>query len=243
MSRVLRNLRDLPQPDPELVDSGATLADRCAAYLKGLLLDGGLEPGQPISIAAVTRAMGVSRQPVMDAVRRLEIEGFIQVLPQIGCRVVSPKAEAVGDFFQLFARSEGLVCRLAAERRSDEQAQALQALARDVLRQSNMAGPPDAGDPRYRHLNRRLHDAIHAMARSPIASEISVSMWDRSDFYLRAAFGSLYFSPAVRRAHAAIVAAIVAGDAATADAATVAHLSGVGERAVGRLKSRLGIVD
>lgn len=243
MSRMLRNLRDLPQPDPELVDSGATLADRCAAYLKGLLLDGGLEPGQPISIAAVTRAMGVSRQPVMDAVRRLEIEGFIQVLPQIGCRVVSPRAEAVGDFFQLFARSEGLVCRLAAERRSDEQVQALQALARDVLRESNMAGPPDAGDPRYRHLNRRLHNAIHAMARSPIASEISVSMWDRSDFYLRAAFGSLYFSPAVRRAHAAIVAAIVAGDAATADAATVAHLSGVGERTVGRLKAKMGIVS
>lgn len=243
MSRVLRNLRDLPQPDPELVDSGATLADRCAAYLKGLLLDGGLEPGQPISIAAVTRAMGVSRQPVMDAVRRLEIEGFIQVLPQIGCRVVSPKAEAVGDFFQLFARSEGLVCRLAAERRSDEQVQALQALARDVLRESNMAGPPDAGDPRYRHLNRRLHDAIHQLARSPIAAEISASMWDRSDFYLRAAFGSLYFSPAVRRAHAAIVAAIVAGDAETADAATVAHLSGVGERTVKRLKARLGIVS
>jgi DNA-binding GntR family transcriptional regulator len=68
-------------------------------------------------------------------------------------------------------------------------------------------------------------------------------MWDRSDFYLRAAFGSLYFSPAVRRAHATIVAAIVAGDADTADAATVTHLSGIGERAVGRLKSRLGIVD
>ena len=157
--------------------------------------------------------------------------------------MVSPKAEAVGDFFQLFARSEGLVCRLAAERRSDEQVQALQALARDVLRESNMAGPPDAGDPRYRHLNRRLHDAIHQLARSPIAAEISASMWDRSDFYLRAAFGSLYFSPAVRRAHAAIVAAIVAGDAETADAATVAHLSGVGERTVKRLKARLGIVS
>ena len=243
MSRLLRTIRDLPQPDPEIGESGATLADRCASYLKGLLLDGGLEPGQPISIAAVTRAMGVSRQPVMDAVRRLEIEGFIQVLPQIGCRVVAPKAEAVGDFFRFFARSEGLVCRMAAERRSEEQAQALQLLADLILRESSAGGPPDGNDPRYRHLNRRLHDAIHAMARSPIASEISASMWDRCDFYSRAAFGSLYFSPAVRRAHAAIVAAIVAGDAETADAATVAHLSGVGERAVGRLKARLGIVS
>jgi DNA-binding GntR family transcriptional regulator len=242
MPRPLRNLRDLPEPDPELLDSGATLADRCASYLKGLLLDGGLEPGQPISIAAVTRAMGVSRQPVMDAVRRLEIEGFIQVLPQIGCRVVAPKAEAVGDFFQFFARAEGLVCRLAAERRSAEAANALQHLADLMLRESSNAGPPDAGDPTYRHLNRRLHNAIHEMAGSPIASEISASMWDRCDFYSRAAFGSLYFSPAVRRAHAAIVAAIVAGDADTADRATVAHLSGVGERAVTRLKSRLGIV-
>lgn len=243
MPRMLRNLRDLPAPDPDLLDSGATLADRCEAYLKDLLLDGGLEPGQPISIAAVTRAMGVSRQPVMDAVRRLEIEGFIQVLPQIGCRVVAPRAEAVGDFFQFFARAEGLVCRLAAQRRNAEEAEALRALADSVLRESSAAGPPDSGDPTYRHLNRRLHNAIHALARSPIASEISASMWDRSDFYSRAAFGTLYFSPAVRRAHVAIVAAIAAGDAATADAATVAHLSSVGERAVTRLKARLGITD
>ncbi|MGE3907054.1 MAG: GntR family transcriptional regulator, partial [Reyranellaceae bacterium] len=187
----------MPQPDPELVESGATLADRCAAYLKGLLLDGGLEPGQPVSIAAVTRAMGVSRQPVMDAVRRLAGEGFIQVLPQIGCRVVSPQPDSVGDFFQLFARSEGLVCRLAAERRTVHEAEALQKLAHEVLLESRDGGAPDDQDPRYRHLNRRLHDAIHRLARSPVAAEISTSMWDRSDFYLRAAFGSLYFSPAV----------------------------------------------
>jgi len=241
MPRPLRNLRELPQPGPDLLASGDTLADRCASYLKGLLLDGGLEPGQPISIAAVTRAMEVSRQPVMDAVRRLEIEGFIQVLPQIGCRVVAPKAEAVGDFFQFFARAEGLVCRLAAERRSEEQAKALQLLVDLLLRESSAAGPPDAGDPTYRHLNRRLHNAIHDMARSPIASEISASMWDRCDFYSRAAFGSLYFSPAVRRAHAAIVTAIVAGDGDAADSVTVAHLSGVGERAVTRLKAKIGI--
>jgi len=243
MPRSLRNLRDLPQPSSELLRSGDTLADRCAAYLKGLLLDGGLEPGQPISIAAVTRAMNVSRQPVMDAVRRLEIEGFIQVMPQIGCRVVAPKAEAVGDFFQFFARAEALVCRLAAERRSAQQAQDLQALADEVLRESRQAGPPDAGDPTYRRLNRRIHDAIHEMARSPIASEISLILWDRSDFYSRAAFGSLYFSPAVRRAHATIVGAIVAGDAEAADTATVTHLSTVGERAVKRLKAKLGITD
>ena len=242
MPRTLRNLRDLPEPPADLLMSGDTLADRCAAYLKRLLLDGGLEPGQPISIAAVTRAMNVSRQPVMDAVRRLEIEGFIQVMPQIGCRVVAPKAEAVGDFFQFFARAEGLVCRLAAERRTDEQANALQLLADLLLRESSIAGPPDSGDPTYRHLNRRLHNAIHELARSPIASEISASMWDRSDFYSRAAFGSLYFSPAVRRAHATIVGAIVAGDAETADSATVGHLSTVGERAVKRLKAKLGIV-
>ena len=243
MPRPVLISRDLPPPDPDLIESGATLADRCTTYLKGLLLDGGLEPGQPVSIAAVTRAMGVSRQPVMDAVKRLAAEGFIQVMPQIGCRVISPQPDSVGDFFQLFARSEALVCRLAAQRRTAEQAAALQKLAHAVLRESNEAGAPDNQDPRYRHLNRRLHDAIHQLARSPVASEISASMWDRSDFYLRAAFGSLYFSPAVRRSHAAIVAAIVAGDADTADHATVEHLTGVGERTVKRLKAKMGLPD
>lgn len=226
-----------------MIDGGATLSDRCASYIKGLLLDGGLDPGQPVSIAAVTRAMGVSRQPAMDAVKRLQAEGFIIVQPQIGCRVVSPRAEHVGDFFKLFARSEALVSRLAAERRTEEECGTLRDLANRVLRDSDSTGAPEVRDSRYRHVNRRLHRHIHDLARSPIAAEIAAAMWDRSDFYLRAAFGSLSFSQRVRSAQGTVVSAIIAGDGDAADGATVDHLERLGERTVKRLRARRGILS
>jgi DNA-binding GntR family transcriptional regulator len=174
----------------------------------------------------------VSRQPAMEAVKRLAADGFVTILPQIGCRVVQPEPDHVADFYRLFASSEGLIARLAAERRTEVEAEAFGELSRQVEAEAGKAGLPEQRSPVYRALNRRRYEAVHAMAHSPIAAAIAAGMWDRSDFYIRAAFGSLYFSETVRVAHAAVTAAIVAGDADMAEVETVRYLTEVGTRTV-----------
>lgn len=222
----------LPPPN-DAGDARASIsADR---YLRGLLLDGGLEPGDMVPIDAVARRLTMSRQPVRDAVNRLALEGLVDVLPQVGCRVTRPDAAAVADFFAVFAASEAVVAGMAATRRDDAEANTLRRRAVDIARRAALAGPPAGRDPAYRTLNREFHEALHELARSPAASRIAETFWDRSDFYIRAAFGSLYFSPRVRRAHRAIVDAVVAGDAAAAELATRAHLATVGHDVATRL--------
>ena len=66
------------------------LHDLAYAYLKNLLLGGGLDPGDQISSEGVSRVLSVSRAPVSDAIRRLTVEGLLEILPQVGCRVVLP---------------------------------------------------------------------------------------------------------------------------------------------------------
>src|SRR5262245_57847238 len=108
---------------------GAIPSDRTGQRLSQVLLDelrerllGGRYPvGTRISIEEVKAEFGVSKQPVMDAMRRLEATGIVQIVPQSGCRVAHYSAQEIRDFFNLFGRFEGEIAAAAATRRSDAQ--------------------------------------------------------------------------------------------------------------------------
>jgi DNA-binding GntR family transcriptional regulator len=197
--------------------------------LRERLLEGPLGAGESLSVVDLAAELGCSRVPVMEALKRLAGEGFVTIVPQVGCHVVNPAADEVRDFFALFAAVEGTVTAFAATRRGAAEVVAFEALCADIERAAAAAAPPGRPDPTYRRLNARLHSAIHAMARSPMTTALARGLWDRSDFYIRLAFGSLYFSARVRAAHRAMREAIVAGDAAAARAAVGAHLVAVGD--------------
>lgn len=201
-------------------------AERCYFHLKSLLLDGGLDPGDEVSIEELRRSLCTSRQPVMDAVKRLAVEGFITITPQVGCQVTVPDPDQVDDFYKLFAGSESVITRLAAERRSEAEARSYARLAAEIADEAAHAGDPASRDPTYHHLIRRRQQAIHEMARSPVITEIASAMWDRSNFYIRAALGSAYFSSHVRRLHREIDDAIISGDGAEAESATRRYIDG-----------------
>ncbi|MEQ8662038.1 MAG: GntR family transcriptional regulator [Gammaproteobacteria bacterium] len=213
-------------------------AEHAYQHLRTALLEGPLGPGDALSVVALTRELGCSRVPVMEALKRLAGEGFVDIVPQVGCRVARPDGAEVRDFFTLFAAAEGTVTAFAAARRDAaglaEFAEVCAAVDAGLAR----ARPPGAADPTYRRLNLLFHGCIHRLAQSPLATALARGLWDRSDFYIKVAFGSLYFSHRVRTAHAAIRAAIVAGDAAAAEQATRAHLAAVGTAVAAALAPR-----
>jgi DNA-binding GntR family transcriptional regulator len=223
--------------------AGSARSDAAYAHLKERLLEGDLAAGAKISVVEITRDLECSRVPVMEALKRLESEGFVRIVPQVGCRVVTPLPADVRDFFSLFAAVEGTVTRFAAARRSPAEAAEFDATCAGIDAALRAAAPPGEPDPTYRRLNLLFHSHIHRMARAPVATAIASGLWDRSDFYIKLAFGSLYFSRPVREAHAAIRAAIAAGDASAAGAAIAGQLEYVGERvadALGRQAVRPG---
>ena len=82
--------------------------------LKERLLTGRYPVGSRISIEEVKAEFGVSKQPVMDAMRRLEATGIVEIVPQSGCRVAHYSAQEIKDFFNLFGRFEGEIAAAAA---------------------------------------------------------------------------------------------------------------------------------
>jgi DNA-binding GntR family transcriptional regulator len=154
--------------------------------IEGRLLDGIYIPGQKLVVEDLSTEFGVSRQPIMEALRVLSTEGLVTIIPQVGCRVASYGAQEVRDFFALFATMEGAVAALAATRRTDADLRALNevsALIGALVDEEDLTERAHS----YRIRNREFHAQIHAMADSAIIADLSRRMWNLSDFLINTA--------------------------------------------------------
>ena len=194
--------------------------------LKERLLEGRYAAGGPLSTEALRTEFGVSRQPVMEALRRLSADGLVEIMPQVGCRVREYSQRDVSDFFVMFGGFEGTIAGIAALRRTPEQLRELHNVSShiDALRSNPDGAERSAG---YRIFNRRFHQVIHEMAHSRIVSDTSHRMWDLSDFLINTAGTPQPLSSALDDRHAdheRIRAALIAGDNELARAEMERHI-------------------
>lgn len=91
------------------------LASLVYGGIKDALLEGEHEAAERLSVDQIARAHGVSKQPVMSALRRLSIDGLVEIIPQVGVEVARYAQEEIDDFFELFASVESTVARLAGQ--------------------------------------------------------------------------------------------------------------------------------
>lgn len=93
----------------------ATLPSQIAVRIGRAIVDGAFQPGQKLREVDLARSFGVSRASVREALRTLESEGLVTILPQRGAQVTTLTAEEVRDIFEIRANLMGLACqRLAA---------------------------------------------------------------------------------------------------------------------------------
>ena len=93
-----------------------TLEDLAYRHLRQALVDGRLAPGERIVASAVAQSAGVSRIPVMQALRRLESEGFVRINPHKDVVVAGLSPDEFRERFLLMAALEALCLREAAGR-------------------------------------------------------------------------------------------------------------------------------
>jgi DNA-binding GntR family transcriptional regulator len=116
--------------------SGAVLSaiDKSAAPLRRQVLDelrqsiiaGRLAPGARLVERELTAMMGVSRTVVREALRQLESEGLISIIPNKGPVVRELTLEEAKDIYSIRAVLEGLAARRFVENASDNQIEKLQ---------------------------------------------------------------------------------------------------------------------
>ena len=117
---------------PSTYELFATLPAQIAVRIGGAIVEGEFKPGEKLKEVDLAKAFGVSRASVREALRLVESEGLVTILPQRGAQVTTLTVEEVRDIFEIRANLMGLACqRLAAEttpdtaRRLDELLKAL----------------------------------------------------------------------------------------------------------------------
>jgi len=108
-------VKNLQEKNVLKIDEYKTVRDSVFEKLKKAIIDGYFEPGQKLVESQIAQEMGVSRTPVREALRRLEIEKLVVNLPRKGV-MVSPIDEVqVKEIFNIRAALEGLAIKLAID--------------------------------------------------------------------------------------------------------------------------------
>ena len=110
------------------LDEYKPLRDVVFENLREAIVEGRLKPGQRLMEVQLAEQLGVSRTPVSEAIRKLELEGLVVMLPRKGAYVANISVKDLMDVLEIRASLEGLGASLAAERRNDEDIKNLEEL-------------------------------------------------------------------------------------------------------------------
>ena len=113
------------------LDNYKPLRDVVFENLREAILEGKLEPGQRIMEVQLAEQLGVSRTPVREAIRKLELEGLVVMLPRKGAYVADMSLKDIIDVLEIRSSLEGLAAYLAADRITEEGVERLKAIAED----------------------------------------------------------------------------------------------------------------
>ena len=94
--------------------------------VRGDILSGVYKPGEEIHEKKLGDDLGVSRTPVREALRQLELEGLVNMIPNRGAFVEGVSNKDIQDIYEIRSLLEGLCARWAAEYITPEQLAALE---------------------------------------------------------------------------------------------------------------------
>ena len=190
------------------------------------ICDGELAPGARLTQEDLAATLGVSRQPVLQALRLLKKEGFVSDAGRRGLQVAPLEAQAITQVYEVRAVLDGLAARRAA------QAQAR--LDPTVICEGHRAaagaciGAMIDADMHFHHL-------IYAASGNPLIAETANHHWP----HIRRAMGAVLQTVGLRRPvwdeHAAIVQAITDGDADLAERLAREHCARASEHIASQL--------
>jgi DNA-binding GntR family transcriptional regulator len=134
-------------PRPLRPDRGPltlSLAEQIAAQLSERIVSGAYAPGQRVMEQAIADEFVVSRGPVREALRLLEKDGLVTILPRRGAQITDLSIDEVREVFDIRAMLNGLRDRLIAE--DPQRMKILPALEDEVAKLARFARDPGPGE-------------------------------------------------------------------------------------------------
>jgi len=208
------------------------LVDQVKDALLEEITSGKLSPGERIIQEQIAQALGVSRQPVQQALLLLRNQGVLKDAGGRGLIVAPLDADHVAHIYEMRAVIEGLACRLAATHRAEQarkQGEAIIEAGRKAVASGSVA-KMIAADIRF-------HEFLYGLSGNPL---IGPAM-DTHLTYTQRVMGEVLVQDQEPRdiwdQHAKILAAIVSGKPELAEKLAKDHLMQASHFMVSRLKT------
>lgn len=122
-----------PNSAIKIEKQAAPLRQQVLEALRQAIVSGRLAPGQRLTERSLTEMMGVSRTVIREALRQIESEGLIEIIPNKGPVVRKLSAEEAKDLYRIRAVLEGLAARLFAENATQTMVDELHAALESVI--------------------------------------------------------------------------------------------------------------
>ena len=107
------------------MDEFLPLRDVVFNTLRQAILTGELKPGERLMEIHLANRLGVSRTPIREAIRKLELEGLVTMIPRRGAEVAQITEKSMKDVLEVRRTLDALSAELACERISKEEEEAL----------------------------------------------------------------------------------------------------------------------
>lgn len=112
------------------MDEYLPLRDVVFNTLRRAILKGELKPGERLMEIALADKLGVSRTPIREAIRKLELEGLVVMAPRKGAKVASITERDLNDVLEVRKGMEVLAISLACKRITGEELEKLESIER-----------------------------------------------------------------------------------------------------------------
>jgi len=201
------------------------LAEQVYQALLDEICDGALLPGTHLVQEQLAERLGVSRQPVQQAMALLKADGMVEEVGRRGLRVAPLDLNLMRHHYEIRAALDGLAARSAARRAKANSAvaQAIDERGRVILAAGEAAVAAGATHEQIRQ-DEDLHILIYEASGNPLLSPTAESHWR----FLRRVMGEVLRHgeppPTIWQQHAEILNAVVAGNAQLAEQRSVDHL-------------------
>ena len=156
------------------LDNYKPLRDVVFESLRTAILEGKLKSGQRLMEVQLAEQLGVSRTPIREAIRKLELEGLVIMLPRKGAYVADMSFKDLIDVLEIRASLDGLAASLASGRRRDEDIEGLEKLARE-FEESVKSG--DIEEVLKKDVE--FHEYIFSLANNKKLYQIINSLWEQ----------------------------------------------------------------
>ena len=199
--------------------SAAQLRELAYAQIKQRIISCEYRPGDAINEAQLTAALGIGRTPIHQALHRLEVEGMVTIMPRKGVMVTALSLNDVLDMIEVRVSNEQLCVKLAVERATDADIQAM----RDILEQTPalLAKHDVTG---LMSLDLQFHMAISAAAHNRVLAELLRNLHEKQARFWFLTLSENHHSERIYHEHLQILEALEQRDGAAAVAAIHHHI-------------------